>query len=177
MMGSHKLLAKTVMYEEAVKVPWLMRVPQLGLNQKVIENPVSHIDMVPTLMDLMGKRPGDLFPGQSLAPLIRGGTVKEDHVYIEWNPAVLRDKTPHSIPTVSPEDVQRVHRAYTRTVISPDGWKLCLSDQDNSQLFNLKEDPGETNNLFYTNVHKDIIANLTKKIDAWQERAKDTATV
>ena len=177
MMGSHNLLAKTVMYEEAAKVPWLMRIPQLRFQQKVIENPVSHIDMTPTLLDLMGKRAGDSLPGQSLVPLIKGRTVEEDHVYIEWNPAVQRGKTPRSIPTISAEEVERVHRAHTRTVISPGGWKLCLSDQDHSQLFNLNEDPAETRNLFYTDAHKDIVTSLTKKIHAWQERVKDRVTI
>jgi len=170
MMGSHSLLAKTVMYEESVKVPWLMRIPQLGRTQRVIRNPVSHIDMVPTLLDLMGNPMDDRFPGQSLVPLLKRGSVAEHHVYIEWNPAVLRGSTPRSIPSVSAEEVDRVNRAYTHTVISPDGWKLCLSlrDQDKSQLFNLNKDPWETTNLYYSGAYQDVIKKLTDKIEAWQ---------
>lgn len=174
MMGAHRLLAKTVMYEESVKVPWLMRIPQLGQKQVIIKEPVSHIDMIPTLLDLMNVKSEIEFNGQTLVPSMKRGKVTENHVYIEWNPDVRRGRTPNSISTASSEDVQRVHDAYTRTVISPDGWKLCLSDKDKSQLFNLNKDPVETTNLFYSSQHKEIISKLTKKINVWQEQVNDS---
>ncbi|HIE30150.1 TPA: hypothetical protein EYP66_23030, partial [Candidatus Poribacteria bacterium] len=79
MMGSHQMVTKSVMYEEAVKVPWLMRIPQIGKGH-VIKNRVSHIDLVPTLLELMG---GGV---KSLIPLITDGKIAEDYVFIEWNP-------------------------------------------------------------------------------------------
>jgi len=171
MMGAHSLLAKTVMYEESVKVPWLMRIPQMGRTQRVIKRPASHINMVPTLLDLMGKPMDDRFPGQSLVPLLKGDSVSEDEVYIEWNPAVLRGRTPRSIPSVPAEDADRVNRAYVHTVISPDGWKLCLSDRDKSQLFNLNKDPWETTNLYYSGAYQEVIKRLTGRLEAWREQA------
>jgi len=39
MMGSHQLLAKTVMYEESVRVPWLMRLPQFRRKQRIVREP------------------------------------------------------------------------------------------------------------------------------------------
>jgi arylsulfatase A-like enzyme len=177
MMGSHRLLAKTVMYEESVKVPWIMRIPQLGSKQRIIEDCVSHIDLVPTLLDLMGFSPDKRLPGRSLAPLIKGGSPPDDHVYIEWNPFTIRSITPRSIPSVSREDVERVERAYVRTVISPDGWKLSLSDKDKSQLFNLREDPLEETNLFDSPLYEDVIRRLTVKILSWQEKVQDKAEI
>ena len=177
MMGSHRLLAKTVMYEEAVKVPWLMRIPQLGRHQKLIPNAVSHIDLVPTLLDLMGVRSSQPFPGKSLKRLMKGETVKNDPVFIEWNPAMKYGKIPHTIPTVPEEKVEKIHRAHFRTVISPDGWKLSLSDLDNGQLFNLKQDPFEATNLYYQKDHQAIISQLTKAIHTWQERVQDSIKI
>jgi len=177
MMGCHRLLAKTVMYEESVKVPLMMRIPSLGRIRRTVEEPVSHIDLVPTLLDLMGVRRTRQLPGHSLKPLIIGGQPVEDHIFIEWNPALLRGSTPHSIPDVSADDVKRVHASATRTVISPDGWKLCLSDRDNCQLFNIAKDPGETTNLYYSGQHRDVISSLTGKILEWQETVNDTVSV
>ena len=177
MMGSHRLLAKTVMYEESVKVPWLIRIPQLGRKQKVIKNRVSNIDLVPTLLDLMRFSPDLRFPGRSLVPLIKGEIGAEDHVYLEWNPSTLSNITPHSIPSVSREDVDRVGSACTRAVISPDDWKLCLSDKDKCQLFNLNEDPLEKTNLFDSGRYRDVIGRLTGRIHGWQERVQDDARV
>ena len=155
MMGSHHLVEKGLMYEESARIPWLMRVPAMGLRQWVIEKPVSQIDLAPTLLDLMGhpEAAADL-PGQSLVPLVKGGKVAADHVFIERNTA----------PRV-------------RTVVSPDRWKLCLSKEDKCQLFNLNEDPYETTNLYDSGKHEAVIARLTEKIRTWQKKTKDKVEV
>ena len=174
MMGAHQLLAKTVMYEESVKVPWLMRIPQLGRKQQIVSDRVSHIDLVPTLLDAMNAKTNISLPGQTLMPLLQNQTVNEDHIFIEWNPNIVNGRRLEGISSMSDEEAERIRLAYIRTVISPDGWKLCLCDNDKSQLFNLNKDPYETSNLFYTGQHQDIINRLSKKIATWQEQVKDT---
>jgi arylsulfatase A-like enzyme len=174
MMGAHRLVTKTVMYEESVRVPWLMRDPALGRRQQVIIPPVSHIDLVPTLLEMMGVPVPARLQGQSLLPLIRGGTTTEDHVFIEWNPGTGLEVAKDS-RLASKAEIERAGRARIRTVISPDGWKLCLSDTDKSQLFNLREDPGETRNLFDSGRHEDVIARLTERIRRWQRETGDAA--
>ena len=59
---------KEVMYEESVKVPWLMRVPRLGRKQKVVRGRFSHIDLVPTLLELMDRPIPDRLPGEAWCP-------------------------------------------------------------------------------------------------------------
>lgn len=174
MMGSHKLVTKTMMYEESVRVPWLMRVPSIGRRQRVITTPVSHIDLVPTLLDLMGMSIPDRLQGQSLAPLMRGEKVAEDHVFVEWNPGTGVHVVEGGSKLASKAEIERIRQARIRTVVSPDGWKLCLSDTDKSQLFNLREDPGETRNLFDSGRHEDVVARLTERIRRWQEKTGDT---
>ena len=71
MMGSHGLLAKCVMFEEAVRVPLLVRRPGQTHGRR-IAGPVSQIDLVPTLLDLMGQPVPDHLQGESLAPLLAG---------------------------------------------------------------------------------------------------------
>ncbi|MHC4596098.1 MAG: sulfatase family protein [Planctomycetota bacterium] len=154
MMGSHKLVTKGVMYEEAARIPWLMRVPWMTGKQQMVAQPVSQIDMVPTLLELMGRNTQTQLPGHSLVPLMQGRKAAEDYVFIQWNGDVT-----------------------TRTVVTADGWKLCLSKGDKSQLFNLNKDPGETINLFDSGRHSDIIDRLTKKIHEWQEKVQDTVKV
>ncbi|MBD3373506.1 sulfatase-like hydrolase/transferase [candidate division KSB1 bacterium] len=183
MMGSHHLVEKTLMYEESVRVPWLMRVPWMNKTQTHIPGPVSHIDLVPTLLDLMGSDAGKDLPGQSLVPLMQGGSVEEDHVFIEWNTRERRQPTAEdlnnpdevAIPNIdaTAEQIFMAKQTYTRTVVSPDGWKLCLSDTDRNQLFNLNDDPGETTNLFDSGRHDDVIRRLTQKIQDWQSRVGD----
>jgi choline-sulfatase len=155
MMGAHRMVAKGVMYEEAVRIPWLMRVPAMGRRQRVIERPVSQIDLVPTLLELMGRgSAAKNLPGQSLIPLVKGGEVAQDHVFIEWG----------TKPRI-------------RTVVSPGGWKLCLSREDKCQLFNLRDDPYETTNLCDSGKHEAVIARLTEKIRIWQKKTNDKVEV
>ncbi len=175
MMGSHHLVAKTVMYEESTRIPWLIRTPG-QTEQQVIENPVSQIDLVPTLLDLMGSDVGETLPGKSLVPAIHDNKPTDDHVFIEWNPG-CGFKAPKQVDFATSEEIKRVEQESTRSVISPDGGKLCLSDLDRCQLFNLRQDPHETTNLFDSGQHDNVIARLTKRIHAWQESVDDHTAI
>ncbi len=178
MMGAHQMLAKTVMYEESVRVPWLMRIPQTGFTHQVIHHPVSNIDMVPTLLDLFGKERDERLAGHSLTGVLKGEDPLQDHVFIEWNPAGNRaSRYAPALHSVSKDEASRALASHTRTVVTPDGWKLCLNTKDKNQLFNLAEDPGETTNLYDSGRHKDRIAALTKRIRQWQESVEDIVEI
>jgi arylsulfatase A-like enzyme len=173
MMGAHRLLNKTVMYQESVSVPWLMRIPQLNKRQHIVSNPVSHIDLVPTLLELMGKKTETYLQGKSLLPLLKKSKTVAEDVFIEWNPKLRGDETYPALPGVSAEEVKRAEDASIRTVITPDGWKLCWSDQDKCQLFDLNKDPLETTNLYYREGYQEVKSRLKHKIVTWQEQVKD----
>ena len=70
-MGDHNLSGKAVMYEESVKVPLLMRVPWLADHQRMIPGRLSQIDMVPTLIDLIGEPVPDHLQGQSRVDVLK----------------------------------------------------------------------------------------------------------
>src|SRR4029434_8373610 len=53
-LGAHHLFAKEVMFEEAARVPFLVRLPGQKRG-KLVPQPVSQIDLVPTLLDLLGQ--------------------------------------------------------------------------------------------------------------------------
>ena len=175
MMGAHHLVAKTVMYEESTRVPWLIRAPGQR-RQQIIENPVSQIDLVPTLLDLMGSEAGEGLPGKSLVPSIRDDRPTNDHVFMEWNPG-CGFRAPKQVDFAKAEEIKRVREEHTRAVVSPDGWKLCLSDLDKCQLFNLRADPCERTNLFDSGLHEDVISRLTGEVHAWQESVEDRVEV
>ena len=171
MMGAHRLLAKTVMYEEAVRVPWLVRAPRHGVRPGRIPGRFSHIDLVPTLLDLMGTK-NDELSGRSLVPVLRGERPAEGDVFIEWNGA--EGKLAPNLPGVTRQDVERVQDAPIRTVITQDGWKLCRCDRDKSQLFDLNTDPNETQNRYGEKGQTERIRDLSRRIRDWQQRTGDT---
>ena len=55
MMGDHNILAKCTLYEEAMRVP-LLHAGSVAVWQRTaeIDGAMSLVDLVPTLMDLMG---------------------------------------------------------------------------------------------------------------------------
>jgi choline-sulfatase len=168
MLGAHQLFGKEVMFEEAVRVPWLIHLPGQRRNQ-LIRQPVSHIDFVPTLLDLLGKHP-DL-PGKSLLSVMRGETAAAENVFIEWAPNRIKIKK-HS-RLAWRWRAKRAMDESTRAVLSPDGWKLCLRDKDLNELYHLNDDPCERQNLYGRGECAAITTRLADEIHRWQQSVGD----
>ena len=173
MMSAHGLLGKTVMFEQSAGVPYLVRVP--GQRALRCAQPISHIDFAPTMLDLLGKPPHAQCAGRSRVNLIRGDSVPPEMIFAEWCRR-LRDSDETS-SLASAEEIKRALSESTRSVISPEGWKLCLRDTDKNELYNLRDDPEERHNLFYSASQRQLIENLTGEIHRWQERSGDTLKV
>lgn len=173
MMGAYHMVGKQVMFEEAVRVPLLLK--GLNMHQKeIIQQRVSLIDLVPTLLDIMDAKVSSGLQGKSLMPMIKGEERKNNYVYIEWSP----DKNPGSnflknTKLASADEIKMAGTASFRTVISPDGWKLCLSDKDKNQLYNLNRDSLETTNLYYNPIYKKEVTDLYDRIKEWQVETGD----
>jgi arylsulfatase A-like enzyme len=177
MMGSHRLLAKCVMYEEAMRVPWIVRLPGQKRGRR-IRGPISQIDMVPTLLDLLGAHNSDHLPGRSRAAWLRDGgpnSLKDD-VFIEWNGPnsdVIFRKNGHFIVPESLRNEMTEQKLSTsmtdpvRTIVTPDGWKFNRSESGDHELYDLNSDPGETMNLTAERNQQERIRDLTARIDAW----------
>jgi arylsulfatase A-like enzyme len=169
-LGAHHLFGKETMFEEAARVPWLIRLPGQTQN-KMISYPVSHIDFVPTLLDLLGGRSHPQCAGKSLLPWINDDTTSPENVFLEWAPN--RTKIKKGTRLARRRMVNRAVEESTRTVVSPDGWKLCLRDKDLNELYNLKDDRLETRNLYSDPQFASVISRLSGKIHRWQQSASD----
>ncbi|MFW6223175.1 MAG: sulfatase, partial [Bacteroidota bacterium] len=174
MLGAHKLTGKSVMFEEAIKVPFILRVPQLGMKERIVEQNVSQIDIVPTILDLMGTKPDESLQGKSLVPYMKSMDFPEEDIFIQWNPSINHYDVSEEMAHIGdPDALEKSLNGSARTVVTPDGWKLVLTDHDNYLLFDLKNDPLETTNVFYKEENKQIIEKLTNKIRTWQIEMKD----
>ena len=175
MMGAHRLFEKCVMFEEATRVPYLVRLP----NQRQmisISQPVSQIDFAPTMLDLLGQQPHPQCVGTSCAPLLRGESMPPANTFVEWAPQQhAKHRKPQGL--AKPEEIQRAFHESTRAMITPDGWKICLRDADKNELYNLRSDPEELQNLYGQSEQKEVIARLAGEIHQWQEHAGDTLKV
>src|SRR5436309_614414 len=178
-LGAHHLFGKETMFEEAARVPFLIRLPR-QTRTKIISHPVSHIDFVPTLLDLL-RQPAHLqCAGKSLLPVINQEAVvagvspaspNPGNVFIEWAPN--RTKIKKGSKLARRRMIKRAVEESTRTVVSPDGWKLCLRDKDLNELYNLKDDPFETRNLYSDGEYAPVISRLAGEIHRWQQSTSD----
>jgi choline-sulfatase len=127
MLGEHGMWLKRALYDGAVRVPLIMAGAGLPAG-KVIDAPVSSVDLTATLLDLGGAPTQAGLRGKSLLPLIMGdANAAPPHVYSECHTE---------------------GNCTGSFMIRKGDWKyLYFSFYGDNLLFNLKDDPGELNNL------------------------------
>jgi arylsulfatase A-like enzyme len=89
MLGDHHMWRKSRAYEPSARVPFLVRAPeQFGLRAaSVVDEPCTHADIMPTLLEMAGVSVPETCNGRSLLPLMRGESVAwRDFVHIEHVP-------------------------------------------------------------------------------------------
>jgi len=173
MMGSHRLLAKGVMFEEAARVPLIIRLPGQEEHAR-IARPVSQIDLVPTLLDLMGEAVPPGLEGRSLKPLLDGKELPNGDVFMEWNGSDTGVSRLDS--RLDPALLGKASKAVAdpvRTIVTPEGWKFNWTGLGENELYDLNADPHETRNLAAKPEYRTFIHGLAERIGAWQARTND----
>ncbi|MGZ6753605.1 MAG: sulfatase family protein [Nocardioides sp.] len=84
LVGEHRYLGKVLPYEEALRVPLLVRGPGVPHDQTRTQ-PATTVDLAPTILDVTGTTPGRLQDGQSLWPEITSADAprRDDTVLIQ----------------------------------------------------------------------------------------------
>ena len=126
MLGERGLWFKMNFYEGSARVPLMIAVP--GVPGALVRDPVSTIDLCPTLCDLAGVSMAEVMPwtaGESLLPLMRGGQ-RSSPVMMEYAAEASQS------PLVG---------------LRQGRWKYTNCALDPEQLFDLEADPHELVNL------------------------------
>lgn len=148
MMGSHGLHAKGQMFEGSAGVPLCFHTPGQTAQRRVA-GPVSQIDLVPTLLDLLGVEPPAELPGRSLRPQLEGRASRVDRdVFIQWRRDYI--PPPEGLRMAdawrglgTPEQIAAAQGEELATIVTPDGWKLNRSSVGDDELYDLAGDPLE----------------------------------
>ena len=152
--GEHGLIDKRHFYEESVKVPFLIRCPEIFGGSKTMEPMIQNIDVAPTILAVAGIEKPPHFQGQSILPLLQGKEVKwRDKIFYEyyWEHDYPQTPTMHGVRT--------------------DRYKLIRYHGiwDTNELYDLQEDPYEMNNLIASPEHQVLVEKLTNDIYDWLE--------
>jgi arylsulfatase A-like enzyme len=162
----------TCFYEEIVKVPLLMRLPGFVPASKRIENLVEFVDIVPTIMEMLGAPVPPWVQGKSMLPLILGRTEEhKDAVFSQggvekeaWlQPAPYRDErgnisTKQKVVWDFPESMAR------SKMIRMGDYKYIYRLQGDHELYNLRNDPGELVNLVKKKQYTSILSDLKERM-------------
>lgn len=134
-------------WDVLTRVPLIVKAP--GAEPKVIKEPRTHIDLAPTIMDLMKLEPLEGFQGETLVPEIYG------------------EEEPESREPLLVELAEDSNNPARRAIIEGD-YKLIVFESWKKQLFNLKDDPGEEKDLSEEMPEKvkELEAKLKEKFDA-----------
>ena len=182
LVGTHAMLEMRTFYEEAAKVPLMMRIPWLTGEQRMIGGNFGQIDLVPTLLDLLGEPIPKHLQGQSRAAVLRGeATLEGNDVFIQHNGIGDRDlgksqsSTMRMLGGLSSETINLLCTLPWRSVVTGDRWKLNLCAGDQCELFDLNTDRYEERNLFNDPAQKDRIRSMAARIRLWQHHTGDDA--
>lgn len=175
MMGDYRMLQKYVMYESAVRVPLLMRLGDRTRPASVSE-PVSQIDLVPTVAALLGRPVDSMVDGRQFKQVDDPSDRRD--VFVEWNGAEGEDKwfKAHRSGDMK-DEIDRVYGAAVRTVVTPDLWKMSVTSAGENELYHLEADPCERHNLFYDPAQLHTRNSLAGKLRRWQSETKDGASL
>lgn len=139
------------LYEGGIREPLLVYWPGVTKPGAVIDTPVSSVDFLPTILEMAGGRSADS-DGVSLAPLLRDGSIPERPLFWHYPHYSNQGGVPGA-------------------AIRAGDWKLIEFYEDQRlELFNLRDDPGETRNLAVAEPKR--AADLRSRLDGWRKQVK-----
>ena len=147
------------LFEELVHLPLLIRAP--GVSPGVRTGLSSAIDVMPTVLDLLGVAIPDFVQGRSLAPALDDAEQSG------------RDYVVSSIPFANPGDAVQSVDNFLRdlkdppvTTVTAGHWSLLYSpDPGVSQLYNLASDPHQLDNVIES--HLDLAREMHRMLVAF----------
>ena len=144
------------LYDDEIHVPIMLSLPGLILPQ-VVPDVAQHVDLVPTLLELIGLPVPGIMTGRSLVPvLLRGEHLEDVPVYAErWLARALRWKGYKLIQHTAKDDI-----------CPPAAEEVCRAGVWN-ELYRVADDPWERTEI--SKQEPDILKELLAKLDEMRE--------
>ncbi len=149
-LGEHGWFDKRFMYEESLRMPMIVRYPKEISAGRVEKGLAANVDFAPTFLDYAGINAPQRMQGRSLRPLLKGKTS------YDWRKAVYY----HYFEYPGPHGVKRHYGLRT------DRYKLIrfYHDIDAWEMYDLREDPNELNNLAAVPTYSVLFKKLKREL-------------
>ncbi|HEY9048775.1 MAG TPA: sulfatase [Ohtaekwangia sp.] len=153
--GEHGLIDKRHMYEESMRVPLLVRCPEIVEADTKINAMIQNIDIAPTILELAGVQKPEQMQGMSFMPLLQRKEVAwRDKVFYEY---YWEDAFPQT-PTIFGVRTNRYKYIFNHGV-----WDI-------NELYDLQNDPWEVNNLIRDPAYDSLAESLRNEMWTWLEK-------
>ena len=145
-------------YEGGIREPLIIRWTT-KISPGKCDTPVSHLDFYPTIIDITKTElRGIVLDGVSILPLLSKGRIADRALY--WH-------FPIYLEGGNDQTQDPLFRTRPGSAIRHGDWKLIQYFENNDiELYNLKYDPGEKNNLIKS--YESKTAELLKKLEEWR---------
>ncbi|MCD6470578.1 sulfatase-like hydrolase/transferase [Candidatus Bathyarchaeota archaeon] len=160
-LGAHRLNSKgPAMYEEITRIPFIVRWRDHVPRNVVCEYPVSHINIVPTLLEVAGLKVPPFMEGSSILQTLFDPKMKpNEYIFMEF--------TRYEVNHDSWGGFQPIRCIF-------DGrYKLVINLLYTDELYDLKSDPQEMRNLIDSQEHAEIRDFLHDRLLEWMDETRD----
>lgn len=159
MMGAHGISSKgPAIYEEITHIPLIVKTPDKRIG--VDDTLVSHVDLIPTMMELAGARVPEILDGKSLVKNLDGQKGDPStSIKIEFNRFSVDDDNTGAFQPI---------RAIVKGNL-----KLVINLMDSDELYDLEKDPGELKNLIMDEEYAEQRNAMHKELIAWMRERRD----
>lgn len=152
MLGSQGRMTKGVWYEESIGIPFLIAYPN-QVKKAASNSPFNTIDMMPTVLGLMGADVPECVDGTDFSPFLRGEKMilpKEAFLSFDQGSPGTRDRAWRGIKT----------ERYTFVMAKASRFAKTDPLKDGMVLYDNEKDPYQMNPLFIGMGYDDVIDDL-----------------
>lgn len=170
-LGDHGWYDKRFMYEESLRMPFLIRYPRSIKPGTSTDAFALNVDFAQTFLDYAGIEAPEDMQGRSLRPILEG-EVPED-----WQTSMYYRYWEHmSEHNVAAHYGIRTHR-YKLIYYYGEGLGVPgardIKREPAWELFDLEKDPFELNNVYSDPAYQDVVEELKKELYRLKEKVKD----
>ena len=163
MLGEHDYQDKRWMYEESMRMPFLVRYPKTVKAGLRFDTIIENVDYAPTMLDFANAKIPKTVQGRSFKSLLETGKEAEDWkkaaYYRYWMHMAHHDNPAHlGMRTKRYKLIYFYGCNYQGGYQTPAGW----------ELYDMKEDPHETKNLY----HNPKYAKLASSLKNWLAKVR-----
>ncbi len=149
LFGEHGLIDKRCAYEDSIRIPMLARWPAAFPAGTVVNEVVANIDIAPTLLEAAGVTAPEGMDGRSFLAFAKGEEAEwRDYLLYEyyWERNYPQTPTMHALRGGRYKYI-RYHGIW-----------------DTDELYDLREDPGETQNLIADPAFADTVEEMNRRL-------------